>query len=1194
MECGSRLSDHQLRDQWLHNLASFVHTDLVLQPIDIPALVDLEVAYRRVRPGKAIGSDRVPPELCHAQPRHLARLTYTQLLKLVTHGQEALCHKGGQLVAAWKGKGSQAQCEAYRSLLISSHIGKTLHRALRDQQSATYEQFLHFEQLGGRKRVPVGIGLHHARASLRRAHQRGWSSALLFLDLREAFYRVIRPLAVGGVMTDAVLGQIAGRLGLDDDAVRDLHQLLQTPAGTAAAGLPVHLQHALRALHTDTFFFMEGQHDKVRTAAGTRPGDPFADVVFGYMFARLLHDLHSQLADLQLLETYASCEPSLFATATDPALDAHQSLGPVWMDDLCIPLSAPTAHEIERRAGLTFGVLLDLCAKYGVTPNLDRGKSEILFAFRGKGSRALKNQYFGAGHARCLPVITEQGIKSISIVGHYMHLGGRAHHSGESRQDMRQRISIGHGAFNLHRKTLLQNPKIAPSRRRELYMTLVHSKVTYGMESWVLTDLGNKQYFHGAVIRMYRRLLKLPHDAHVTDDTIIAKTGLPSPSSLLRIARLRYIGCLYRCRDVAPWHVFNEDATWLQLLQSDFQWLWRLLQNTTTLRDPAQHFGDWEYILCYHRSYWRRLLLRALELEQLHLQDLLLLTQLHYDAYHHLRSHGEVAAHVLRELPVPLQSSQIFGCMCCRRRCKTKGGEGAHLFRVHGTVAATRYLFDGTCCPGCLKEYHTYAKLQAHLQRDARCRRLLQGQPRAAVPAPGKGSLANEDLHRQHDGLLPVQQAQGPRDDRRVLGDPDAHHIGLYEALALIFFAPEEERPADLFGAAQDCIYAFPIGWTSVCITLQYMSSTLTVEDAALASIEYADWLALLRRLGDHREWPFLVDESVESPPESEIRLEELEAWCELMTESPTPYCRRDPTPAPAFAERVIVHAFSGRRRPGDFQWFVDAIAAEKGISNIYVVSLDLVIDPVWGDISKPETYDFWLSAIRSGYVIGFLAGPPCCTWSVARSKQDASMQLQGRRGPRAVRSAAELWGYTSLSLREKRQVLDGHRLLAFSIMAMLLLHHTDGFGIVEHPDEPLEEDAPSIWKLPLMRLLLCLPGFSKLSFAQGLLGASSPKRTGLLALNLERLPFCLRRFAVCPDLPRGRNIGLAADGTFKTTVLKEYPPAVCGSFADAFLLQLTTMAVSRQSIPAVVLNRFRSMVCSTMGTTIGPDYAGQ
>eukprot|EP00435_Cladocopium_sp_Y103_P067557 s39_g30.t1 len=1103
MECGSRLSDQQLRDQWIANLNSFVHQELVLLAEDIPSLVDLELAYRRVQPGKAVGSDRIPPELCHAQPKHLARLTYTQLVKLVSHGQEALCHKGGQLVAAWKGKGSQAHCEAYRSLLISSHIGKTLHRALRDQQSAIYEKFLHFEQLGGRKRVPVGIGLHHARGSLRRAKQRGWSSALLFLDLREAFYRVIRPLAVGGTMNDAVLAQIAQRLSLDHEALR------------------------------------------------------------------------------------------LFADRPDDANDAQKSLGPVWMDDLCIPLSAPTAGEIERQAGLAFGVLLDLCAKYGVTPNLDRGKSEILFAFRGKGSRSLKSKYFSENHARSLQVITETGIKAISVVGHYTHLGGRAHHSGESRQDMRQRISIGYGAFNAHRKTLLQNPAIAPARRRELYVTLVHSKITYGTESWVLTDQGNRQYFHCAIVRMYRRLLKLPHDAHESDDSIIAAAGLPSPSILLRVARLRYIGCLYRCSDVAPWHVINEDETWLQHVRQDFQWMWRLLHNTTSLRDPSLHFGDWEYILKYHRSYWRRLLQRAVALEHLHLQDRLLLTKLHYDVYQHLQAHGTVVATLTCPTQFSNDPAQVFGCMLCRRRCKSKGGEGAHLCKTHGIVARTRYLFDGTCCPSCLREYHTFAKLQAHLQRDARCRHFLQGQPMHRTPAPGKGSHANEVLHSQHDGLLPVQQAQGPRDDRRLPGAGDVHHLGLYEALGLIFFAPVEDRPDDLFHAAQQCIYDFPVGWTTVRATLQYMSETLTSDDAELAQIDLADWQAVLRRLGDYKEWPFLSEQPEEEPTEPHIHLAELETWCDTMAAHAEPFRRRVQEPPPVFAERIIVHAFSGRRRPGDFQWYVDAMAKEKAFADVYVVSLDLVIDEDWGDISKPATYEFWLSAIRSGYVIGFLAGPPCCTWSVARGKQDQSMKLQGRVGPRAVRSAEELWGFTSLSLREKRQVMDGHRLLAFSLIAMLLLYTTDGFGVVEHPDEPHEEDAPSIWKLPLMHMLLALQGFHKISLAQGLLGASSVKRTGLLVLNLERLPFCIRRFAVCPNLPCGRNIGLSADGTFKTTVLKEYPPALCAGFADAFITGISTLPVSKQPIPDVVLNRMRSMVCTTMGQTVGPDYAG-
>ena len=42
------------------------------------------------------------------------------------------------------------------------------------------------------------------------------------------------------------------------------------------------------------------------------------------------------------------------------------------------------------------------------------------------------------------------------------------------------------------------------------------------------------------------------------------------------------------------------------------------------------------------------------------------------------------------------------------------------------------------------------------------------------------------------------------------------------------------------------------------------------------------------------------------------------------------------------YQERVLVHAYSGRRRHGDFQWFLDSIATERQIPWLCVVSLDL------------------------------------------------------------------------------------------------------------------------------------------------------------------------------------------------------------------------------------------------------------
>lgn len=131
MEGGQRMSWNELDETW--------------------SLTDLEIEFRRVKKGKAQGQDHIPPEACHVCPTLLAKQYYKALMKLVLHGQESLHHKGGFRISAHKGRGPTTDPAAYRSLLISSHMGKVLQRA------------------------PVTLGLHEARAFLRGAQMQGLS-----------------------------------------------------------------------------------------------------------------------------------------------------------------------------------------------------------------------------------------------------------------------------------------------------------------------------------------------------------------------------------------------------------------------------------------------------------------------------------------------------------------------------------------------------------------------------------------------------------------------------------------------------------------------------------------------------------------------------------------------------------------------------------------------------------------------------------------------------------------------------------------------------------------------------------------------------------------------------------------------------------------------------------------------------------
>eukprot|EP00435_Cladocopium_sp_Y103_P056394 s1820_g19.t1 len=521
MEGGERLSTQDLCSLWIHNLAQFMQQEITLQSGDLPSLTDLEKAFRRVEAGKAVGDDLIPPEICRLYPVQMARWAYTQLLKLCAHGQESLLHKGGTLVAAWRRKGPQHCCESYRSLLVSSHVAKTVHRAVRDHQADIYETYLQAKQIGGRRHIPVTMGVHYIRAAAGTAKRLHPSHALIFLDLREAFYRVLRPLSIGGRMTDAVLAAMAARLCLPADALANLQALLRDPAGTEQAHMPAHMRRALQALHTNTRFAVQGQDDHVHTQIGSRPGDPFADIVFGFVFARVLSLVESRLADLELLETYTDTSNSgLFPKDSCEELVTHSMMGPTWMDDVCISISGSTAAEVVHRASVATSILLETCTAHGVSPNLDKGKSEILLSLRGRGSRALRVQYFSAVQGRCMPILTGYGTHFISVVGQYTHLGNAAHHTGTSHKEVRQRFAIGNAAFSAHRRVLFQNPAFTARRRADLFGSLVMSKIVYGMDSWVFEGQRTKQYMHSALLRLYRRLLKVAPDAALHDDEV--------------------------------------------------------------------------------------------------------------------------------------------------------------------------------------------------------------------------------------------------------------------------------------------------------------------------------------------------------------------------------------------------------------------------------------------------------------------------------------------------------------------------------------------------------------------------------------------------------------------------------------------------------------------------------------------------
>ena len=124
-------------------------------------------------------------------------------------------------------------------------------------------------------------------------------------------------------------------------------------------------------------------------------------------------------------------------------------------------------------------------------------------------------------------------------------------------------------------------------------------------------------------------------------------------------------------------------------------------------------------------------------------------------------------------------------CMQCAACVKSKGGCGAHLFRIDGIVNPVRRLFDSSQCCSCLREFHTFSKLKAHLLCVNPCRQDLLNRRHFVGPSAGAGSTNNTVQEALHDGLLPPLRAEGPCPLPAAPREEVEYDVALYEAVCL-------------------------------------------------------------------------------------------------------------------------------------------------------------------------------------------------------------------------------------------------------------------------------------------------------------------------------------------------------------------------------------------------------------------------
>ena len=727
---------------------------------DVPSCLELEQAFRQTQTGKAVGLDQVPGELLHFAAASASKAIFQLFLKTALRASEPVQFKGGALHAIWKGKSNPAFCSAHRGILVSSTVGKAFHKMARSRAIPALSHVATDMQIGGLPTFPVVLASHFVRLFQTGSRQRNTSHALLFLDLREAFYRVIRPLLVGTDCSDEQVAAAMQAVNLPPGVMHELHAHLQSISVAEEAGATDWADAAITEAMTGTWFRLQSGQQVVQTGVGSRPGDNLADICFSFIFAKVLRSVQADLCSQGLVpmiplskDMLGNIFPVISSTTCKvPALDA------TWMDDATFMITSASAASLPAALIATGTSVVNECVGRALLPNLDKGKTECVACPLGKGARQVRKDLF-SNREPCVRLTSRLWPdSSVRLVSSYRHLGGLIHHDSSLTRELRCRAALAWKAFIAKKRQVFGSPCVCRKDKVVLFESLILSILLYGAGTWGQLSASEEatlhSAYHGMCFHMLRPAFTHEEAMHLGGPRVLAFLELPTLPTLLHVARLRHLLSCLRTSVPVFWAVLHWQGSWLESVRLSLRWLWTYIDGGSLSSSWENAWPSWKEMCLHHPKRWKGLLKKAQA--QATLRDLWTSAEAHHLGL--LVRQLRVAGAAVTSLPVP--SGPVRHCCApCQKVFPSYQAWSVHAFKCHGLVGEYRRVLSGLQCQACLRHFTTHVKLCRHLQHFPSCRRSLQSRGYRCVPEPGVGSRKAAD-----PGAFqaPTLQAQGP------------------------------------------------------------------------------------------------------------------------------------------------------------------------------------------------------------------------------------------------------------------------------------------------------------------------------------------------------------------------------------------------------------------------------------------------
>ena len=1186
--------DDLLKACQTHQKAAAQDAPIVVDVKHLPSRVEMEQRILRQQLHRAPGLDRISGQALRQAMWENSADIYSLVLKAWVLGAEPLQFKGGLLhCISKKAGGSRAQ--DMRGIMILDGIGKAFHGLIRQRLLQWSSPRRMPTQFGGYQRQQTLFATQLLRAFVRTAEHQNISTTILFLDVRSAFHCMLREHVFGndGSLPERVK-QCLSNSGLDPHAINEL--TTQYAADFVHTADPC-LQRITQDAHSHTWYTLAHHDLCYKTHRGSRPGSPLADLAYNTMMQPLLEEIQNVMMCDEV--HHSACANLGLASA------------PIaWVDDVAIPIVDMNASKLDDTTIRILQKVDTIFQQHGLSLNYAAGKTEAVMQYRGSAAPAMRERRF-VEHLGRLQLGAD---KFLRTVAEYQYLGTSFSQVVSIGHELKVRLAKAGAAYRLLRKQLFMNRRLPVATRLLLLESLVVSILLHGAGNWPLLTVRQHDRIHAAIMKWARSIIGHGFwmSDRVTDTEIQARWKIPPLA--VRLAKMRLLFA-FKWYSFAPAISHQactaedyNDKSWFAAIRQGVQWLATMCQDQCD-QVPITTEDVMAWLHAHHQ--------RGAKKVRNATHRYLLQQKLVFDVLAGHRRIWDVCSRAGRTLHRGTieQEDDAMGCYSCPRCPKvfsTAQALQGHLWSWHHQCSDERlYVFTDTC-PICQTCYWTPQRMQQHLKStrgtpNGCMEQMIRYYEPLSEPIQFDKPPTLVNYHRLPRCRVPgpVNQPIAPLWRRRQLQRLNEYDERWQATGYPTEICPDyvEEQRTKFDNQLEDWYQSGALDRENL---LRQWRSHIESQSTKTAVMAFLYWgKNFMHDVIDEWDSPQAIEDVIQSFDDIARPTAIWQIWCEreavLNWREPsvpdlsmptakktaaargskeniqnslldqtrilapfdrawaTPHDHRRPVPIFQMKDGtrylVILHLFSGRRRPGDCgHWaaeFERRYCAHHGLK-IMMLAIDTAIDDQLGNLAPGRSLTAMLELAECGVFALGLGGPPCETWSSARH-----LRLESNHGgPRPFRSSEMPWGVQFLTARELHQVATGSQLMMTELELEVAIVMHGGDTMMEHPEEPTNQDFASVWRIGLHRHLLpSLAPMVSHHVQQWKHGACAVKPTRIRTLGMAR-SYHIFQANETPGVqkPESHLGGIDSSGKFKTAAAKEYPGDFCRALIDVAL----------------------------------------